>query len=78
MSGMDPQVPGRAGPWRRTTGMLVAAIAAAALLGVPSDPPSRAAAQTDARPPLKIVHSGPACLAGQAPSQVSPAGGAGN
>jgi hypothetical protein len=58
-------------PWRRTTAMLLAAIAATVALGLParaSEP-----VRTKGAAP-QVVHSGPECFAGATAEQVSRAG----
>jgi len=59
-------------PWRRTTAMLLAALAASVALGLPA----RAAepARTKGAVP-QVVHSGPECFAGATAEQVSRASG---
>jgi hypothetical protein len=56
-------------PWRRTTAMLLAALAASVALGLPAraSEPERTAR---AGPP-PVVHSGPECFAGATAEQVS-------
>lgn len=56
-------------PWRRTTAMLLAALAVAAALGLPasaSEPDRTARTGTP-----QVVHSGPECFAGATAEQVS-------
>jgi hypothetical protein len=59
-------------PWRRTTAMLLAAVAATAALGLPA--PAAEPERTRSAVP-QVVHSGPECFAGQTAAQVSRASG---
>lgn len=56
-------------PWRRTTAMLLTALAAAAALGLPARASEPARPATTGTP--KVVHSGPECFAGATAAQVS-------
>jgi hypothetical protein len=60
-------------PWRRTTAMLLAALAATVALGLPARASEPERATRTGTP--QVVHSGPECFAGATAEQVSRAGG---
>jgi hypothetical protein len=59
-------------PWRRTTAMLLAALAASVALGLPARASEPQRTRADAP---RVVHSGPECFAGATAEQVSRASG---
>jgi hypothetical protein len=59
-------------PWRRTTAMLLAALAATVALGLPARA-SQPERDTRSGAP-QVVHSGPECFAGATAEQVSRSG----